>query len=40
MKRSAQIFFLKMFGAVLIGGMTATAGVAQTINLGAANDGY
>ena len=37
MKRSVRIFFLKMFCTVLIGGMAATAGLAQTINLGAAN---
>ena len=37
MKRSARIFFLKMLGTVLIGGMAATAGLAQAINLGAAN---
>src|ERR1039457_4086866 len=37
MKRSAQIVYLTMFGVSLAGGMLATAGVAQTINLGAAN---
>jgi len=37
MKRSARIVFLKMLGASLFGGLLATAGVAQTINLGAAN---
>ena len=38
MKRSAQIFFLKIVGAVLVGGLLATAGGGQTINLGAANE--
>src|ERR1017187_1619560 len=37
MKRSAQIVYLTMFGASLVGGLLATAGVAQTVNLGAAN---
>ncbi|TAK68795.1 MAG: hypothetical protein EPO19_07950 [Betaproteobacteria bacterium] len=37
MKRSARIVFLTMFGAGLAGGLLASAGVAQTINLGAAN---
>jgi len=37
MKRSARIVFLRMLGASLFGGLLATAGVAQTINLGAAN---
>jgi len=37
MKRSARIVYLTMFGASLVGGLLATAGVAQTVNLGAAN---
>ena len=37
MKRSAWIVFLTMFGACLAGGLMPTVGVAQTINLGAAN---
>jgi len=37
MKRSARIVCLTMFGAGLAGGLLATAGVAQTVNLGAAN---
>src|ERR1039457_5729829 len=37
MRRSARSVFLTMFGVSLAGGMLATAGVAQTINLGAAN---
>ena len=37
MKRRARIVFLTMFGASLVGGLLATAAVAQTINLGAAN---
>ena len=38
MRRSARIVFLTMFGASLFGGLLATAGMAQTINLGAANN--
>ena len=37
MKRSARIVFLTMIGASLAGGLLATTGVAQTVNLGAAN---
>jgi cytochrome c553 len=37
MIRSAQHAFLTLFGAGLAGGLLATAGVAQTINLGGAN---
>ena len=37
MKPSARIVFLKMLGTVLFGGLLATAALAQTINLGAAN---
>ena len=37
MKRSLRIVLLAMFGAGLAGGLLATAVVAQTINLGAAN---
>ncbi len=37
MKRSARIVFLTMFAAGVAGSLLATAGVAQTINLGAAN---
>ncbi|MFS8085376.1 MAG: c-type cytochrome, partial [Acidobacteriota bacterium] len=37
MKRSARIVFLTRFGASLVGGLLATAGLAQTINVGAAN---
>lgn len=38
MKRSARNVFLTLAGASLVGGLLATAGVAQTINLGAANN--
>ena len=37
MKRDARIVFLTMFGASLVGGLPATAAMAQTVNLGAAN---
>ena len=37
MKRSARPVFLAMFGVSLVGGLLATTGGAQTINLGAAN---
>ena len=37
MKRNAWRVFLAMFGASLVGGLLATAVVAQTINLGGAN---
>jgi cytochrome c553 len=37
MKRSARSDFLTMFGASLAGGLLATAAVAQTVHLGAAN---
>jgi len=37
MKHSARVVFLTMIGAGLAGGLLATAGMAQPINLGAAN---
>ena len=37
MKRSTRIVFLAMIGAGLAGGLLANSGLAQTVNLGAAN---
>ena len=38
MKRRARFVFLRMLGACVAGGLLATTGAAQTVNLGAANN--